>query len=422
MIATVRQVAVDNYQEQRKQIYEPIRDLFSWDIWHGQEYALASYGTITRDFQTEILLATKLLGEIFAKVVKVVQAGSTELWKELGLPPASWPALRLAYDYPNVTVVGRFDFAYTTHGLKMMEFNSDTPTSIMEAFYVNQHVCDYYGQENPNQGMKNHIQAAFQQILQCYQSVGYDTKRLFFCSVNDDLEEKATTQYLLAQSGCKATFISLPQIAYDPTNECLVAKLPAGDYEQIDVLYRLHAMEVIAEDRNSKGFPIGAKLLELVAKKRLALINPPGAFIAQTKALQALIWNLYESNLFFSTEEREIVATYCLPTYLENQFHGKQAYVKKPIFGREGGAVSLYDAMGQLELKDNADFYWDQQMIYQQRVEMPIVTVETANGPFTGKLLWGSFLMGGQPSAIVARVDREITGNMSYYLPIALSS
>ncbi len=422
MIATVQPVAVDNYQQRRTEIYEPIRERFSWDTWQGQEYALASYGTITSDFQHEISLATKLLGGIFTKVVKVVQTGSTELLKELGLPPASWPALRLSYNYPSVTTVGRFDFAYTAEGLKMLEFNSDTPSSVVESFFVNQHVCDYYGQENPNAGMNVHIQTSFQQLLHRYQSAGYDMSRLFFCSGDADEEEIATTRYLMEQSGFEATYISLPQIAYDPTNECFVAKLASDEYEQIDVLYRFHAMELMAEDRNSTGFPIGAKLLELVANQRLALINPPRAFIAQNKALQALIWNLYESNLFFSAEEREIVSTYCLPTYLENQFHGKQAYVKKPIFGREGGAVSLYDETGKLELKDQAVYYWDQPMIYQQRVEMPIITVETANGPFTGKLLWGSFLVGGLPSAIVARVDREITVDMSYYLPIALSS
>jgi hypothetical protein len=35
-------------------------------------------------------------------------------------------------------------------------------------------------------------------------------------------------------------------------------------------------------------------------------------------------------------------------------------------------------------------------------------------------LLWSSFLIGGQASAIVARVDKHITGDRSYYLPVGL--
>lgn len=422
MIATTHPVAVGNYHQHRKHIYEPIRECFSWDIWKGQEYALASYGLIKSDFRQEIFLATKLLGDIFAKVVKIVQIGSTELFRELGLPPATWQSIRLAYGCPTVTTVGRFDFAYTSNGLKMLEFNSDTPTSVVEAYYVNQHVCQYYDQENPNAGMETHIKSAFDTMLRWYQSAGLKTNHLTFCSVNNDEEEEGTTRYLLEQSDLTATYIPLSQLIYDSVGERLVTMLPSGEYRPVEVLYRLHAMEMIAQDRNSSGFPIGPKLLELVAKKRLALINPPSAFIAQTKALQALIWNLYESGIFFSPEEREIVATYCLPTYLENPFHGKQAYVKKPFFGREGGAVTLYDDVGYPEIKDLAKLYWDQPMIYQERVELPTITVETANGPFIGKLLLGSFLMGGEPSAVVARVDREITGNLSYFFPVALVS
>lgn len=420
MIVTAHPVVVGDYHQHRRQIYEPIRDTFSWDIWKGQEYALASYALVDRSLQQEVKLATKLLGDIFARVAEVVRIGSTELLRELGYPPETWQAISLSTPYNAVTSIGRFDFALTADGLKMLEFNSDTPTSVVEAFHANKSVCHYYQVENVNSGTETDIEQMFSDMISHYHDKGYATENIVFCSVLEDQEERGTTKYLLKQSGLNAIYSPITQLAYDPNTERLTVKLPSGEFKPIDVLYRLHALEMMAKDRTTKGFPIGPKLLELAAKKRIALINPPSGFIAQTKALQALIWNLYESNIFFSPKERKIIQTYCLPTYLENQFHGKYAYVEKPFFGREGGAVSLFSADGSLETKDQAKQYWDQPMVYQTRVDLPAITVETADGPFTGKLLLGSFFIGGKPSAMVARVDKEITGNLSYFLPLAM--
>jgi glutathionylspermidine synthase len=420
MTVTTHPAAVGDYHQHRKQIYDPIRDIFSWDIWKGQEYALASYTTIDQTWKKELKLATKLLGNIFVRVAEVVRLGSEELWSELGYPQETWKAISQSTDYSAITSIGRFDFAYTSNGLKMLEFNSDTPTSIVEAFFVNQEVCRYYQVENINAGVELDIRQAFTDIITYYRQKGYPTKNIVFCCDSTDDEDQGTTKYLLNESGLSGIYSPILQLAYDPHAERLVTKLTDGEYRQVDVLYRLHALEMMAKDRTTKGFPIGSKLLDLVAKKRLTIINPPSAFIAQTKALQALIWNLYESNIFFSPEEREVVSTYCLPTYLENQFHGRVPYVKKPFFGREGGAVSLYDAEGSLETADLEKHYWDQPMVYQEKVDLPTVTVETSNGLYTGKLLLGSFLVGGKPSAVIGRVDKGITHDMSYFLPLAV--
>jgi glutathionylspermidine synthase len=420
MIVTAQAIAEADYRYHRNNIYPSIRHTFSWDVYRGQEYALATYANVPRLLQQEISFATEQLGKIFARVAEVVRVGSTELWRELGYPEETWPAITLSGDYHAVTAIGRFDFVYTPQGLKMLEFNSDTPTSIVEAFYANGAVCDYFQVENINRHCDHDIRQVFTDMISYYRDKGYATERIVFCSIVADNEDRGTTEYLLAQSGLPGRYVPLNELAYDPKQERLVAKTATGEFEVVDVLYRLHALEVMAKDRTTKGFPIGPKLLELIANKRLAVINPPIGFIAQTKALQALIWNLYESNVFFTAEERDVIRTYCLPTYLENQFHGKTAYVKKPFFGREGGAVSLFDDTGYLETKDTAKAYWDQPMVYQQRVELPTLTVPTETGEFTGKLLFGSFVLGGKPSAIVARVDKEITGNLSYFLPLAV--
>ncbi|MED1744034.1 glutathionylspermidine synthase family protein [Brevibacillus borstelensis] len=403
----------------RERLYGPLRTegVFTWDWMYGEEYALADIHLITNAFREELALATKQLAVIFAKTVPVLQKADDSLLLELGVPQPALRAVRTAIPQIPATVVGRFDFAQTAEGLKMLEYNSDTPTGIVEAFCVNEHVCHAFGVNNPNRGMEKRFAPSFQNILEAYKERGYRTKHIWFSALDWHEEDKGTTQYLLEKSGLPARFAGLEQLR---VFEDRLYVLEGEDLTPVDVLYRLHALEKLAEERDEDGYPTGEHVLQLIADKKLAIINPPSAFLLQSKAVQALIWNLHEAGEFFSQEEHDIVATYMLPTYFENRFAGVADYVTKPVFGREGGGVVLFDAEGSVVEKDQEEFYWDQQMIYQKRVELPVVTVRTSEGQREGRLLWGSFLIGGEASAIIARVGGPITNNMSYYLPVGL--
>jgi glutathionylspermidine synthase len=410
-----------SYRERRERLYGPLREsgVFTWDWMYGEEYALASLHLISRSFRQELSLATDRLAHIFAKVVPVLQQADDVLLKELGVPEEALGAVRTVVSRFVPTVIGRFDFAHTPQGLKMLEFNSDTPTGIVEAFYVNEQACRFFNVENPNDGMSEQIPQAFRSMVDQYRSLGYRTENICFSSLGWHEEDKGTTLYLMKQSGLPSRFAPLDQLRV--LDDRLYVQEEDG-LVPVDVLYRLHALEKLAEERDEDGYPTGAHVLQLIAGKRLAIINPPSAFLTQTKALQALIWNLYEAGEFFTADEQESIKTYMLPTYLENRFLGGTGFVTKPIYGREGGGVVLYRADGTPLERDQEEFYWEQPMIYQERVELPHVSVETANGEYSGRLLWGSFVVGGKPSAIVARVGGAITNNMSYYLPVGYQS
>ena len=69
----------------------------------------------------------------------------------------------------------------------------------------------------------------------------------------------------------------------------------------------------------------------------------------QSKAVLALIWTLRDDSGIFSFEERESIRRYFLPTYLKSgvPFENK-AYVAKPIYGREGGSVEIFDNFSEV--------------------------------------------------------------------------
>lgn len=411
----------DQMKKSREQLYGPMREegVFTWDRMYGEEYALADIHLITRAFREELLDATDRLGSIYAKVVPVLQQAEDSLLLELGVPGEALMAVRTVVSQSLPTIIGRFDFAQTDEGFKMLEYNSDTPTGIVEAFFVNGRACRFFDREDPNAGMNKQLARAFGKVMEAYRRRGYPTERIWFSSLDWHEEDKGTTQYLLRESGLAAKFAPLAQLRVW-NDRLYVHDGQTQQMQPVDVLYRLHALEKLAEERDEDGYPTGAHVLSLIADRKLAIINPPSAFLIQTKALQALIWNLHEQGEFFHREEHDAIAKYMLPTYFENRFLGETDYVTKPVFGREGGGVVLFGADGGIVDKDQEDCYWDQPMIYQKRVELPKITVNTETGAYDGRLLWGSFLIGGEPSAIVARVGGPITNNMSYYLPVGI--
>ena len=141
----------------------------------------------------------------------------------------------------------------------------------------------------------------------------------------------------------------------------------------------------------------------------------------QNKSVLALIWKLYEESVFFTEEEQDIIYKYFLPTYFSNKrfLERHESYVSKPVFGREGGGVSIYEN-DELLAEDKTEYYFEQRKIYQQYIEMPEYTIDTWDGPYTGKLLIGSHCISGRAAGLFLRVGEKITGNLSMFTGVTI--
>lgn len=408
-----------DYAAVREAIYRPMRaeGVFTWDWLYDQEYALAVPQPLPADQLRDLRAATAILGRIFAKTVAVVQAGPAELLAELGIPAAAHDAVRLAVLPDASTLIGRFDFARTPSGWKLLEFNSDTPGGVVEAFYVNAGVCAYHRAADPNAGLENLLPAAFRQAADTYRAIGCPVDSVVFSALDWHAEDAGTARYLCMVSGLGGRFVPLKDLRVAGDTLCAVAD---DRLEPIHLWYRLHPLGLLAADRDQDDYPTGAHVLDLIARRRLAIINPPGSLIGQSKALQALIWSLREAGDFFTAAEQDVIAAYMLPTYYENRFAGRCPHVAKPVLGREGGGITIHAADGSIIDRDREQYYWDQPMIYQQYQELEPAELPTLAGPRAGRLVWGSFLVNGQAAAVVARLGGLITDDLAYFVPVRL--
>lgn len=377
-----------SYYEKRKQFYSKINEF--WADLYGEEYALYDIKLVEREQVDYIRLVSERIGIIFFKVCSLLRQVPDETLLEMGFPRETLFFIRQK-SLPQESVISRLDLIPYKDTYKCIEINADTPTFIKELFHINGLVCKEFGVEDPNEGMERLLRKEVWESIQ--QTTNMETPHIVFTAHEDNIEDRETVLYL--RHGLHATFTPL---------HLLRIKRGIGLFDE-------------------EGNPIGHWLLELVIKKKLHIINPPSSFLLQNKAVQAVIWGLHEERYpFFTEEEHNWIEEYFLPTYLEADYFLQKglSYVKKPIFGREGDTVEIFDKAGQLFHADNQMSYTEFPSIYLQFIEHPTVPFNSEKGGQKGKLLIGSCLLNGKPAALGYRVGGTITNNLSYYLPIGI--
>jgi glutathionylspermidine synthase len=403
----------------REQFYGPLRDKF-WPELYDMEYALFDLHLISREEITELRLAAERISKIFTKTADMLRKADNKVLWELDFPEDTYRYIRLKTIQPE-SVIARMDFANTPQGYKVLEINTDTPTFIKECFHINGLVCKEYGVRDPNQGMEKELGDAVRTaIVDSFKYIGgIGIPYVVFTSHGDHIEDKFTSLYLMEQCGLvNATYCSLNELKinehglYDAYNR------------KIDVLYRqTYPIEDLIHDRDGEtNVNVGRMLLNHVIKRKVAVLNPPSAFLLQSKGVQVIIWGLHEEATFFTDEEHEWIERYMLPTYYEAEWfiEDRETFVKKPSFGREGDTVEIFNPDGSLRYADKNRSYTDCSPVYQQYAELPKATIKTLEGKKEAHLLTGCFLINGKASAIGLRAGNIITDNASYYLPVGI--
>ena len=389
-----------------------------WPNIYDSEYALYDIYHSSQEEIADIRQATLEVGRIYYQTAHLLRYATDDFLLSLGIPKETLKIIRLKPLTPE-SVITRMDFVRSTEGFKLLEVNSDTPTFIMECFQVNGKVAQEFGLKDPNHGtadlLKKSIHKAIEESLQWLQHTS--SPHIVFTAHDDHVEDWNTTHFLKNFTGYSTRTVPLRQLKIDEN----------GLYDElgnkIDILYRqTYPLEQLIHDQDEDGTKVGLMLLDLVKQKKLAMINPPSAFLNQSKAVQAAIWSLYEQNIFFSEQERLWINKYLLPTYLEPDYfiENKLKYIRKPAFGREGDTVQIIESSGEVFLESESKTYQDELPIYQQFVQLPQTEVMTTNGPKTVHYIFGSFLIAGKPSAIGVRAGKQITGNESYFLPVGI--
>ncbi|MEZ2369576.1 glutathionylspermidine synthase family protein [Bacillus sp. RCC_6_1] len=372
------------------------------------QYMSTSIKKIKKEEYYDIIKATDLVKTIFQRIYEYLLE-SYEGFLQLKLPTELWEVARTHYE-GLFSYFTRFDFIVTNGEIKLIEINADTPTGYLEPSVANQVLCDHHNVINPN-CLEEKLHKAWNKIIADYQLRPNDL--IHFTSYDWHEEDFQTVKFIQQHCPQPNDYVGIQSIVVKDDG------LYTPDGIKIEYLYRLYPLEYLLDDKDSSGKRIGLMFLDHIAQGRVKIINPPSAFLIQNKGVLALIWQLHEQNQWFTEQEHAIIEKYFLPTYFsKDRFEENNIdYVKKATFGREGGGVSIIN-QGKEVAADKTPYYDQQHKIYQKYIEMPDCTIDTWDGDYTGKLLIGSHLIGGEAAGLFLRVGEKITGNLSMFIGI----
>lgn len=243
--------------------------------------------------------------------------------------------------------LARMDFVKDVfNNFKLVEINADTPCAIPESFYGN---FIYTKDEESKQYING-------ELAQVFARLSTNNDDFFVFAANKEYQEDwYNAKYL--HENLKRYF---PELKSELVSLSDLEIFDDGVYfsgKKIDILYRLHPVEMLMEDVSDDGYPVGRKLIELHNEGKVVLVNSPEAIIMQDKRLFAIMTN-FDNRFGFYTRE-ELLAIYrMIPlTSTDKRLNLSEKVIAKPIYGREGYGISVFNKFEAHTIEDKDEEY-----------------------------------------------------------------
>jgi glutathionylspermidine synthase len=339
----------------------------------------------TRREIDELEKASYALNDLCLQAIEVLLTQrQDQLVNRFLIPPPFVELCRRSWERDEITIYGRFDFSYDGRNPpKLLEYNADTPTSLLEAAVVQWHwmkACF------PNLDQFNSIHDRLIEAWKRWRAEsGIGEEVVYFTGVTTLDEDVMTASYLrdtAMQAGLRTDQFDIAQLGWNAPRRQFV------DLRErpVRTCYKLYPWEWMLRE------PFAARLLE--SFDAIRWIEPPWKMILSNKAILPVLWELFpgHDNLLPAAYERL-----------------GWACVRKPIFGREGAGVTIIpDGVAEPPYTPPTKFAGP--CIYQA-----LRTLPNFNGHFP---LIGSWMVNGYACGIGIREDRTaITGNLSRFVP-----
>ena len=330
-------------------------------------FSAAEIDTIEEATETLHALCLEAVGHL-------IEAGDLA---RLDVPPAYWSWIGESWRRRDPDVYGRFDLVYDgASPPKMLEYNADTPTALIEAAVV-----QWYWLEEVKPGC-DQFNSLHEKLIERWTKLrkqanrNHPGARLHLSGVFAELEDRRTIEYMqdvASQAGWPTTLLDISEIGWNGRAFTDLSEAPIG------FLFKLYPWEWMLRES------FGAHLLDDL----VGIIEPPWKMLLSNKAILSVLWEMFPGhpNLLPASRDRAAIDGAC---------------VEKPIYGREGADVRSVRAHETVAGRGDR--------IYQALAPLPV---------FDGwHALVGSWIVGGKPAGMGIREDRQpITRNTSRFVP-----
>ncbi|MFF0659060.1 glutathionylspermidine synthase family protein [Micromonospora tulbaghiae] len=303
-------------------------------------------------------------------------------YAEFGIPEWAAEAVARSLRESPPTLYGRFDLWYDGSGPpKMLEYNADTPTALVEASIVQWYWLEH---THPDADQWNSLH---ERLVGAWAKIGAGLHEprahVLWSSEEESGEDEITAGYLAEtarQAGLDVTLMPIQRVGWDGR------RFVDADDRPITTCFKLYPWEwMLAE-------PYGRPALD--PGTPTTWIEPAWKLLLSNKALLAVLWELYPGH------------DYLLPAYLDSP-RGMTGYVAKPLLGREGASVRI--VTGDTEIT-NPGIYGDEGFCFQEFRALP---------EFEGnRTVLGSWIVNGESAGAGVRESESlITDGYARFLP-----
>ena len=300
--------------------------------------------------------ATNELYDMYVEAAEYVV--ENDLFHEIGIPFNLIEAIKESWENDvHWHLYGRFDLAggLDEKSIKLLEFNADTPTALFETAIIQWAMLKKNNMEEASQF--NRLYEAlvdnFKRLVTLEEDVStfeerYGGWNFLFTSVKGNSEEENTVrllQHIAEEAGYNTEFAYIDDIEFSSEDGI---EFNGTSYE---LWFKLIPWEDIALEESD----LAMILKNIITNQKAIIFNPAYTLLFQSKGLLKILWDLYPNH----------------PLLLESSFEPLegQKQVKKPVFGREGGNVSILDENAS-ELESADGMYENHKMVYQAYTEL----------------------------------------------------
>ena len=322
-------------------------------------------------------------------VAHVVSTGAFDRFR---LPEPAIPLVVDSWRRSEPSLFGRFDFSWDGTGEpKMLEYNADTPTSLVEAAVVQW----YWLQDvHPDRDQFNSLH---EKLVERWGTMGLPGDLILTCSMGND-EDADTLQYLLdtaLQAGLDARAIDIEAIGWVPVPGAgereSAGRFVDLDGRPIESLFKLYPWEWML--REAFG--------PCIAGSGTRIIEPPWKMLLSNKAILPVLWELFPGH------PNLLPASFDASGLAASAGDWASNHVRKPLYSREGANVTIRSAQGN---HHEGGRYGAEGYIYQAYAPLP---------RFDDRYpVIGSWIVGDRAAGMGIREDGSpITRNSSHFIP-----
>lgn len=347
--------------------------------------------------------------QLFAACVEAgdVALADDRLLDRMHVPRQARDLLRATWEHEPPSIYGRFDLHWDGTGSpRLLEFNADTPTSLVEAAVVqwSWHLETGQGADQWNQ-LDDRLIAAWQRNLARWESEHGHKPRvhLAWTSGDDSGEDWMTVAYLadcVTRAGYEAVVLTTEQIGLDTGD----ARFYDHQGRRIEVVFKLYPWEWLLDD------PYGPSVLaDLRRPGGTTWIEPIWKMLWANKGLLPLLWQRYSTD--------PVLSRLLLPAYFADDPRAAEltgtGFARKPLLGREGSNVELVAPGGEV-LEGRGGRYGAEGWVVQQLCPLP--DFAGPDGPHHPVL--GTWVVDGEAAGLgIRESDGLITDDLSFFVP-----